>query len=78
MWTGTGIPRLSARIFWSSLKKRLAIGSARNLLSIRAITTTSIACLRRNFWIFKAFQRREVAKLAKEMVDITHEYGKER
>ena len=26
---------------------------------------------------FQAFQRREVAKLAKEMVDITHEYGKE-
>ncbi|MDO5539132.1 MAG: 1,3-beta-galactosyl-N-acetylhexosamine phosphorylase [Eubacteriales bacterium] len=26
---------------------------------------------------FMAFQRREVAKLAKEMVDITHEYGKE-
>ncbi len=26
---------------------------------------------------FMAFQRREVAKLAKELVDITHEYGKE-
>ena len=26
---------------------------------------------------FQAFQRREVAKLAKEMVDIVHEYGKE-
>lgn len=26
---------------------------------------------------FQAFQRREVAKLAKEMVDITHECGKE-
>lgn len=26
---------------------------------------------------FQAFQRREVAKIAKEMVDITHEYGKE-
>lgn len=26
---------------------------------------------------FMAFQRREVAKIAKEMVDITHEYGKE-
>lgn len=26
---------------------------------------------------FQAFQRREVAKLCKEMVDITHEYGKE-
>ena len=26
---------------------------------------------------FMAFQRREVAKLAKEMVDITHECGKE-
>jgi 1,3-beta-galactosyl-N-acetylhexosamine phosphorylase len=26
---------------------------------------------------FMAFQRREVCKLAKEMVDITHEYGKE-
>lgn len=26
---------------------------------------------------FQAFQRREVAKLAKEMVDITHEFGKE-
>lgn len=26
---------------------------------------------------FQAFQRREVAKLVKEMVDITHEYGKE-
>ncbi len=26
---------------------------------------------------FQAFQRREVAKLAREMVDITHEYGKE-
>ena len=26
---------------------------------------------------FQAFQRREVAALAKEMVDITHEYGKE-
>ena len=26
---------------------------------------------------FMAFQRREVAKLAKEMVDITHEYGRE-
>ena len=25
--------------------------------------------------IFQAFQRREVAKLAKEMVDITHECG---
>lgn len=26
---------------------------------------------------FQAFQRREVAKIAKEMVDITHEYGRE-
>ena len=31
----------------------------------------------REFLDFQAFQRREVAKLAKEMVDITHEYGKE-
>ena len=31
----------------------------------------------REFKDFQAFQRREVAKLAKEMVDITHEYGKE-
>ena len=31
----------------------------------------------REFLDFMAFQRREVAKLAKEMVDITHELGKE-
>ena len=31
----------------------------------------------RQFKDFQAFQRREVAKLAKEMVDITHELGKE-
>ena len=31
----------------------------------------------REFRDFQAFQRREVAKLAKEMVDITHECGKE-
>lgn len=31
----------------------------------------------KKFLDFQAFQRREVAKLAKEMVDITHEYGKE-
>lgn len=31
----------------------------------------------REFKDFQAFQRREVAKLAKEMVDITHECGKE-
>ncbi len=31
----------------------------------------------REFKDFQAFQRREVAKLAKEMVEITHEYGKE-
>lgn len=31
----------------------------------------------REFLDFQVFQRREVAKLAKEMVDITHEYGKE-
>ena len=31
----------------------------------------------KQFRDFQAFQRREVAKLAKEMVDITHEYGKE-
>lgn len=31
----------------------------------------------KEFLDFVAFQRREVAKLAKEMVDITHEYGKE-
>lgn len=31
----------------------------------------------REFLDFQAFQRREVAKLAKEMVDITHEYDKE-
>mgnify|MGYP003278242011 FL=1 len=31
----------------------------------------------REFQDFQKFQRREVAKLAKEMVDITHEYGKE-
>ena len=31
----------------------------------------------REFLDFMAFQRREVAKLAKEMVDITHECGKE-
>ena len=31
----------------------------------------------REFQDFQAFQRREVAALAKEMVDITHEYGKE-
>lgn len=31
----------------------------------------------KEFQDFQAFQRREVTKLAKEMVDITHEYGKE-
>ena len=31
----------------------------------------------KEFKDFQAFQRREVAKLAKEMVDILHEYGKE-
>ena len=31
----------------------------------------------KEFKDFQAFQRREVAKLAKEMVDITHECGKE-
>ena len=31
----------------------------------------------REFQDFQKLQRREVAKLAKEMVDITHEYGKE-
>ena len=31
----------------------------------------------KEFKDFQAFQRREVAKLAKELVDITHEYGKE-
>lgn len=31
----------------------------------------------KEFQDFQAFQRREVAKLAKEMVDITHEYDKE-
>lgn len=31
----------------------------------------------REFQDFQAFQRREVAKIAKEMVDITHECGKE-
>lgn len=31
----------------------------------------------KEFKAFQAFQRREVAKLAKEMVDITHEMGKE-
>lgn len=31
----------------------------------------------RQYLDFMAFQRREVAKIAKEMVDITHEYGKE-
>ena len=31
----------------------------------------------KEFRDFQAFQRREVAKLAKELVDITHEYGKE-
>ena len=31
----------------------------------------------KEFKDFQAFQRREVAKLAKEMVTITHEYGKE-
>lgn len=31
----------------------------------------------RQFRDFQAFQRREVAKLAKEMVDIVHEYGRE-
>ena len=31
----------------------------------------------KEFKDFQAFQRREVAKLAKEMVDITHEFGKE-
>ena len=31
----------------------------------------------REYKDFQAFQRREVAKIAKELVDITHEYGKE-
>lgn len=31
----------------------------------------------KEFKDFQAFQRREVAKLAREMVEITHEYGKE-
>lgn len=31
----------------------------------------------KEFLDFQGFQRREVAKLAKQMVDITHEYGKE-
>ena len=36
-------------------EKEVGYRFARNLLSIRAITTTSIACLRRNFWIFRHF-----------------------
>ncbi len=31
----------------------------------------------KEFLDFQAFQRREVAKLAKELVDVTHEYGRE-
>ena len=31
----------------------------------------------KEFMDFTAFQRREVTKLAKEFVDIVHEYGKE-
>ena len=31
----------------------------------------------KEYFAFIDFQRREVAKLAKEMVDIVHEYGKE-
>ena len=59
------------------MKKRSVINSARNLSSIRVIIITSIVCHSKEYKDFQAFQRREVAKLAKEMVDITHECGKE-
>ncbi len=48
-----------------------------SISSTRATTTTSIVCPAKEYRDFQAFQRREVAKLAKEMVDITHEYGRE-
>ena len=66
-----------SRIFWSSSSGRLATNSGPNSSSTRATTTTSTACPAKEFKDFQAFQRREVAKLAREMVDITHELGKE-
>ena len=48
--------------------------SVPNTSSTRA-TTTTVPGARQGVPDFMAFQRREVAKLAKEMVDITHECG---
>lgn len=59
------------------MKKKLATNSVRNISLIRDISIISIDIPSKEFKDFQAFQRREVAKLAKEMVDITHEEGKE-
>ena len=61
---------------WSGSSARSATPSAPSTSSIRGTTTTSTGPSR-EFLDFQAFQRREVAKLAQEMVDITHERGKE-
>ena len=57
--------------FWSSLKRKWATPSGLSISSIRATTTTSTRVPSREYLDFQAFQRREVAALAREFVDIT-------
>ena len=62
---------------WSSLKKRLVIPSRPEYIIDQGYMNNTYRIPSKEFKDFQAFQRREVAKLAKEMVDIVHEYGKE-
>ena len=75
--TGTAIPHPSRRIFSGSLKKEAGYKFRPEYIIDQGYYNNQYRVPSKEYKDFQAFQRREVAKLAKEMVDITHELGKE-
>ena len=58
-------------------EKEVATNSALSFIIDQGYMNNTYRIPSKEFKDFQAFQRREVAALAKEMVDIVHEYGKE-
>ncbi len=76
MWTGMVIRHRSVRIFWNSSRRKWGISSCPEYIIDQGYMNNTYRIPSKEFQDFQAFQRREVAKVAKEMVDITHECGR--
>ena len=77
MWTGIGYSASVSPYILEQFEKEVGYQFRPEYIIDQGYMNNTYRIPSKEFKDFQAFQRREVAKLAKEMVDIVHEYGKE-